>query len=100
MESRHEFDSVTFLLEACSDRVVVAGVDGVPEAEHGVPEAFQEGLSVPEVGGRLFQPLAEPLCVFCGPAVGVGGHEEDADRLTDALNRDGRDDETNTLYIK
>lgn len=66
----------------------MADVDGVPEAEHGVPEAFEEGLPIPEVCGRLFQPLAEPLGVFCGLSVRVGGHEKHADRLTDALNED------------
>lgn len=71
-----------------SDRIIVADVDRVAEAEHCVSEAFEEGLPVSEVGGGLLQPLAEPLGVLCGLPVRVSRQEEHADRLVGALIRE------------
>ena len=64
----------------------MADVDRVAEPEHGISEAFEVGLPVSEVSGRLLQPLAEPLCVLRGLSVSVGGHEEHTHRLVGALD--------------
>lgn len=66
-------------METISYRVIVANIDRVAETKHCISEAFEVGLPVSEVSGRLLQPLAEPVSALCGLSVSVGGHEKHAD---------------------
>lgn len=66
--------------------VVVANIDRVPQAEHGVSQASEVRLPISEVCGRLLQPLREPLSVLCRLAVGVRGHKKHAHGPAAALH--------------
>ncbi len=66
-------------METISYRIIVANIDRVAKTKHCISEAFEVGLPVSEVSGRLLQPLAEPLSVLCGLSISVGGHEKHAD---------------------
>lgn len=63
----------------------MANIDRVSKAKHCISEPFQVGLPISEVSGCLFEPLAEPLSIFCGLSVSVSRHKKHAHRLTDAL---------------
>lgn len=85
-------------METVSHCVVVANIDRVAETKHCISEAFEVGLPVSEVSGRLLQPLAEPLSVLCGLPVSVGGHEEHTDGLVGALSGDIKADRETITY--
>lgn len=63
-------------------------INRVAESKYSISEAFQVGLPVSKVSGRLFQPLAKPLSIFCWLSVSVGGHKEHTHGLVGALNEE------------
>lgn len=68
--------------------IIVSNINRVAESKHSISEAFQVGLPESKVSGRLFQPLAKPLSIFCWLSVSVGGHKENTHRLVGALNEE------------
>lgn len=64
----------------------MANIDRVAKTEHCISEAFEVGLAISEVSGRLLQPLTEPLSVLRRLPVSVGGHKKYTDWLVGALH--------------
>lgn len=59
--------------------IIVSNVDRVPKTKHSISKAFKVGLSISKVSRCLLQPLAEPLCIFCGLSISVGSHNKHTD---------------------
>ena len=87
-EIRSRFKNTGVCVETISYCIIVANIDRVAKTKHCISEAFEVGLPISKVSGRLFQPLAEPLSVLRGLSISVGGHQEHADRLIDTLNEE------------
>lgn len=73
-----------------SHRVVVTNIHRIAETKHSISKTFEVSLPISEISGCLFQPLAEPFCIFCGLSVRVCGHKKHTDRLTGTLKTKGK----------
>lgn len=71
------------------NRVIMADVNGVAQAEDGISHSLQVGFAISEISGRFLEPFTEPFSALGGLSVSVRGHHEDTDHLAGTLEEEG-----------